>query len=297
MPSIELTNPVTLSLSLANACNAHCPWCPIGKGVYHPRRNRYLTDAVLDAILSKTRYIKWEEIWFSENGESLLNPHWQEIVLKVQTYFPNANYFFASNMYLMDSKASEWLLHRGVKWFAFNLDGAAQETYGAVKGLDLETVKRNIEALVRNRDAINPDADIHANVLTLSHYYNATGQHEKITTEDDTREVFKYLRNLPSPIEIFLPFPLTWAERAERKIPHDNTFCLGLGQALKKFFVDTDGGVYCCCEDYDSEFTFGNIMRDSFNDIWFGKKHLDFLQHLVNKEYEAIGAPCRFCND
>lgn len=36
--------------------------------------------------------------------------------------------------------------------------------------------------------------------------------------------------------------------------------------------IDNNGNVFSCCPDYTGSYILGNILKESFDDIWYGKK-------------------------
>ncbi len=291
--------PSILSLSLANDCVAHCAWCPVGRREFKGRRNRYMTMSVVDKIIKDTRLFPIQEIWVSENGEGLMNPNFKAIIFKLAEAFKKVPFYLATNFALLDKYMSEYLLRMGFVWISGNIDGATQETYGAVKGLDLERVKTNFRDLLINAKRINPAVKIGVNILTLRNYKNQIG--EECDLPDDTRDTFRMVRDIAADVqmdmEVFTPVALSWAERRKWQRPKTDKICAGLGSITKKLFFDTDGNVYPCCLDFDSEYSYGNILEETAAAIWNGERRKRFISLMADSNWAEIGQPCIWCAD
>lgn len=291
--------PSILGMSLSNECCGHCVWCPVGRNIYTCRRDRFMVLDTADNIIKQFMLRPPQEIWFSENGEALLNPGFKEIVRRFRVAFPRTPFRIASNMMLMDEKMSEWMLTIGFDWFSFNVDGADAASYRATKGLDLNTVLTNIKALIANRMRLGSPAAIVCNIFPAARYYAEIGEpHPELI--DDTHKTFQMMRDIMAAsgdCRIFCPFPLTWAKREEWKRPKTTQFCSGFPSVWEKAFIDTDGNLYPCCVDYNSDYVYGNINEDTLGNIWYGTRHIEFIKNLISGRVDKIGLPCKWCQD
>ena len=291
--------PTILGMSLANVCCGKCVWCPIGRGIYTQRRDKFMTMDTVENIIRQFSPRPPKEIWFSENGESLLNPNFKEIVVKFRRAFPHASLRTASNMALMDEETSLFLLKTGFNWISFNIDGADKESYRVTKGLDLDVVLKNVKALINNYNAVGSNAALVCNIFPAARYYAEIGEpHPELV--DDTHATFQMMREIMArsgDCRIFCPFPLTWAKREEWKRPKWTRFCSGLPQVWQKAFIDTDGNLYPCCVDYNSDYIYGNINEDMLGNIWYGDRHVEFIKNILLGDVDKIGKPCVWCQD
>lgn len=114
---------------------------------------------------------------------------------------------------------------------------------------------------------------------------------------DDFKEIKKILIHLLNPgtdkigrIQIF-----GWAEREKilaKGIPKNIT-CPMLDRLETDIYIAPDGRWYSCCLDSNNENVFGNINKESLNDIYFGEKRHNFIKLLTQRKYKEIGGPCR----
>ena len=296
------SSPRVLSLSLSNVCSAKCIWCPLGRGEYKHRDNRFLPTDIVDKLIKDMKDLPIGEVWFSENGEGLLNPNFEEIVTKCRVSFPKAVFATSTNLHLLTEEKARFILSNDFMWFGCNLDGMSQEAYGAVKGLNVENAKKNLSRFIKLRRELEKKCELHLDVLTQPDYYRQIGEPEKITVRDETLDVFRWAKNnldWGRMDWVMRPFALTWAEREKWNKPRmvDEGWCIGLPIVGRKFFVDTDGGVYGCCLDFNTDYCFGNVLEETVMEIWNGARRREFVDNLFRRRYENIGKPCELCHD
>jgi hypothetical protein len=52
--------------------------------------------------------------------------------------------------------------------------------------------------------------------------------------------------------------------------------------------VMADGKILPCCEVWDQESAFGDLLKESFDDIWYGRKYLDARSRALNEKYTPL---------
>lgn len=62
----------------------------------------------------------------------------------------------------------------------------------------------------------------------------------------------------------------------------------------RELVVHHTGNVIICCHDWQAEGVMGNVMEDTLYNIWYGKKHLEILRSLYQKD--RSGVPCNKCD-
>ena len=60
------------------------------------------------------------------------------------------------------------------------------------------------------------------------------------------------------------------------------------------FFMDYNGDVLICAHDWGKKAIVGNLVKQSFLDIWAGEKFSDLRKRLLDSDREF--SPCRVCN-
>ena len=84
--------------------------------------------------------------------------------------------------------------------------------------------------------------------------------------------------------------------RNEYKIPLTNFFCT---QLFETVVINPDGKVFPCCWVTDTKYAFGDLTKESFEDIWYNSKYL-YSRSLFSKE--KYSGPkektvCSICNN
>jgi len=291
--------PNTVSLSLSSVCCAKCIFCPLGRGLVKPKENKFMTLSVVDKIVSDCQDKIMECIIIGDNGEALLHPDFKEITRRLRAGLPKCSFGLASNFYLMDEDMSKFVLDNYTQ-VSMNLDGFSEKTYSAVKGLPFHRVYENLTRFVSLRQSLGKSCKVNVNILTQPRYYAEIGEPERITVPDETLATYRGLNGilrLPYVDGIFSPFVMTWAERKKWNRPRVGGPCIGMGSVGWKMFIDTNGDVYPCCQDYDSEIVFGNVLKNSVGEIWLGEKRTRFVSNIVSSRFADIGDPCAHCQD
>ena len=297
--------PITISLSVSSVCNAQCIWCPIGLRLNTANKSKFLSPAIVDKIVSdcKGREI---EFFLADMGEPLMNPDFKEIVTKCRSINPIGMYL-STNFSLMNEDMSKFILDNNFNVVGLNIDGVTEEGYYAVKHLPLKVVINNLINFINMRQdkmrAIPQwkPPSVCISITTQARYYFEIGEPERITIPDETRMTYEYLRNIIQPgLDLINPaFVITWAERKRWNRPRDkkNTICTNIYAVGIKCCIDTDGNMIVCCQDYDSDLKFGNVIDNTIDEIWHTEKRLQFISKIINNDYAGIGLPCSICQD
>jgi len=131
--------------------------------------------------------------------------------------------------------------------------------------LQLETVDEIEQIIVFSKeigvDHIQFKVDLCDNILDLDRIQKKVNEGRK--HESDSFSIFS---------DIFIP-----GERKEK--------------CFVPYFIPVigpDGGVYTCCEySYREDKSYGNIHRQSFQDIWFGQRKLDVVNSIDGRQCDV----------
>ena len=63
-------------------------------------------------------------------------------------------------------------------------------------------------------------------------------------------------------------------------------YCIHPFQSIQ---IQNTGEVYCCCCYWTNFYSFGNIFKQSFDEIWNGEKAKEFRKQFIENNY-------KFCN-
>jgi radical SAM protein with 4Fe4S-binding SPASM domain len=56
-------------------------------------------------------------------------------------------------------------------------------------------------------------------------------------------------------------------------------------QLFTRVVVAVDGKILPCCEVWDKESAFGDLMTETFEAIWYGRKYMDARRRFLQKDY------------
>lgn len=61
--------------------------------------------------------------------------------------------------------------------------------------------------------------------------------------------------------------------------------------------IETNGYVYSCCSAYNNHYYIGNIFENTFEEIWYGDKAIEFRKSILDKSYKYcdLGKCTQFC--
>ena len=296
--------PKEISLSLSSICNAQCLWCPIGRHLNTSKKSKFMSVPIVEKILKDLKGRHVDCFFFADNGEPLLNPDFKIIIEMIRKEHPEAMLWLASNFYLMDEVMAGFVLSN-FSSIGLNIDGITEAGYYAVKKLPLKVVMANFLNFMNLRYEThlkypNWNPVIQVSVITPSRYYNEIGEPEKITIPDETRMTVAQIRRALGEGDVVQSSSvITWAERRKWNIPRtkDNGICTNFHVIGKKCCIDTDGNMISCCQDFDSEYKFGNVMNNTIDEIWTGERRKRFIDLLIAENYAEIGFPCSNCQD
>lgn len=93
-------------------------------------------------------------------------------------------------------------------------------------------------------------------------------------------------------VNTYLPIKTLFKRYEKREgklfLVHPSKKCRWRRQSL----ILWDGTVAACCIDYNGEYTFGNILKDSFLDIWYSKKYKHYRKKLIKTKKMDLCKKC-----
>jgi len=134
--------PSVLYVEPTNRCNSLCTECPRTFGI-NTESPRDLTLSEFDAIISQVPDLK--RVVLHGLGEPLMNPHAPLMVARLRAR--NVAVTFNSNAILLNPRRGAALIEAGLPELRVSIDGATQQTYRMMRGVDkLAQVRENLAA-------------------------------------------------------------------------------------------------------------------------------------------------------
>ena len=302
-----------INLSLSSACSANCLFCPLNRGqrikekIMPFKTVKKIIDEIASESFQKQHAI--QRIHLGENGDCFLNPHIIKICRYIKKKLPNTKVRVFTNFANFTPNLSKIIIsEKLVGWFWCNIDGINGKNYYHAKGLDLRVTMRNVISFLNTRKLFQAKIPLTITILTLNHYihrihetfgFYPTKLKDKslIKIPDDYDEIFKMMSSLLEPglDSIGKQRVFGWAEREKllEKGFSQNYTCPHIKYLHKAAYFAPDGSWYACCLDSNNEITFGNVNKESINEMYFGDKRKKFLSLLKAKKYNEIGGPCK----
>lgn len=278
---------------VSNLCQLKCPLCPVGTQLL-PQDRKIMSLDTFKTILDKMPFLRTIELYRS--GEPFLNPelfamirlaHQRKIKVVISTHFsfPKPDEFF------------DELVASGLETLVVSLDGTSRETYAHYRvGGDYDLVLSNIKKLIdaKNRSGSNkPEIIWQFLVNRYNEHEIATAQgiaaDLKITLDlrpislaDNEPDVRHDCYDIEEKKRAWLPKNAAYVSdcyKGEYRYPLSKGIC---PQLFTRVMVMADGKILPCCEVWDQESAFGDLLKESFDDIWYGQKYRDARARALN---------------
>jgi len=263
--------PIGLQLEITNYCNFHCKMCPFhAPGVRKSRQMGFILEQEYRKILTDFVEMGGQILIPQGAGESFLHPEIVSLLEIAKTEF-HLDIGLNTNGSRISRDVLEKIVDLGIEEIGFSIDAYSPETFQYITGSDLlEDVERNVQYLVYYRtkkNAVKPlirtliveqDENSHEIELFTSKWVNIVD------------EVVVLSKRVESGRKLLLP-------RKEKRKP-----CLHLFETI---FVQWDGDIVICCEDWESKSVLGNIRDFMLRDLWFGSEMKSYRQAQKQKIY------------
>ncbi|MDR1092184.1 MAG: radical SAM protein [Prevotella sp.] len=301
------TYPLEIEVSPSGACNHRCVFCSMDYLGYKPE----FLDA--DVLLTVLRFLAGKglkSVVFAGEGEPLLNKDLGRMASETKKV--GIDIAMSTNGALMTRDYIDNYLHL-FSWIRFSIAGIKQETYSKIqraKAGDLEKalgslkmcaefkkennfgVTLGVQCLLldSNKDELVEMAQalrtIGADYFTIKPYIVPGQSNNKLEVS------YEYAEKLKMDIqkEATESFSIYFRTDAIRRLETKKTYAVCHGMPFF-VYIDSKGNV-CVCVQYigDSDFNYGNIYEQSFEEIWEGEKRRQIEERLSG---EYLHKNCR----
>ncbi|MBR1929059.1 MAG: radical SAM protein [Paludibacteraceae bacterium] len=279
--------PTFISIEPANFCMLSCPECPIGAMKGHNSNNAmYFSPDTLSKILDEIGD-NLNVIIFHFQGEPLLNKQISQLIRMAKSY--GIYTILSTNAQLLTSEMARQLINSGLDKIIVSIDGFTQETYQQYRiGGSLEKALAGLKFLRAAKETNRSDIEIELQCLRLKsnegqwawlkQNYKSLGA-DTLTLKTAQFNNFRHGNRLMPTESKYSRYRRGKNGIYERKKPYHN-FCYRLWSGC---VIDAEGNVLPCCFDKNHRYIFGNITKESFVDIWFGKEANDFRKQLLHE--------------
>lgn len=292
--------PAKISIESGNLCNLRCPLCPTGQQDKSARKGFLSFDVfkkVIDEIgqnLTMVRLYNW--------GEPLLNKDFLRMVHYAKER--GIDLKISTNLSLkIEDTTIEELLKAGLEKIYISCNGASSTTYRKYHiGGDFELVMDNMKRLVQTKKAI---PGCRTRLVWLFHVFKHN-EHEIETARKLAQKM-----GIPIKISKMRPdmgkevFETTHKalERDKEWIPDNQDYTVVSTKRQKRIgcllpwtetMINWDGSVLPCCAVYSEKYAFGNILENSFAEIWNNEMYIAARKEILGmkNDKETI---CHIC--
>jgi pyruvate-formate lyase-activating enzyme len=275
-----LAFPKKFAVETCAECNLACSMC------YHPGMKR--TKGVLPLALWRrmadeiAAVAPRTECWFSFCGEPLLEPDRLFEILEYGREVGLLSMNVNTNGMLLGPDVADRLLDSGAHLVVIGIDGFSAPVYERARvGADRDTVYRNVEQLLRRRDAVGSDLEIQVQFIEMP---------------DNRHELEAYTAHwLERGAVVKVRRQLSWGGKFETSlcIPFDER--IPCPWAITMMHVFWDGRVPRCPGDMEGEEGVGNAWDASITELWAELGRYRDL-HLA-RDFDALPERCHACQD
>ncbi len=280
---IEKRYPVSVHIASSNYCNASCIMCPHSKLKKFGNMNNDLYKKIID----NCKKLKIKNLVLSFFGEPLIDKNLLERIKYAKSSGMSVG--FSSNASLLTKKWARDLIESGLDSITISLDGYSKETYEKIRlGLKFDVVKENILGLVEMKKKMNKQNPSINLVL--------------VEMEENKREIKNFYGEWKNKVQgINIINMRNWAGTIEKETTKESFHskknmkrkpCVSIWTEM---YVDWEGKVVLCCDDWNSSVILGDLNKQSIEEIWRGGKLNKIRQAHKNREFHK--APlCNQCN-
>ena len=263
--------PKVAKVTLTNRCNARCKSCltPEIKGEKGAMsKSEFMATMRLLADSGRVGYIMLSNI-----GEMFLIPEVDKWVDEIAPYIHKRNIRLGITTNGLLAK-----IPKGVDDFIISFNGWDKASYEDMVGMDYDKVMANIRAIVPTRAATQ-------NVQIHYCSFDGTNEHEKMFAEQfaDMGIPLRISRKIEN------QFGACRSEMADIQSGEERVPCNYLG------FINVhwNGDIIMCAHDFEGSMVWGNLWRESIDDIWRGKAIKAKQGEHYKGEYKGL---CKSCN-
>jgi MoaA/NifB/PqqE/SkfB family radical SAM enzyme len=253
----------SVNLELTNHCNLRCTICPVNTTMRRPKG--FMDPALFRRVIDENPGFHF--VLAFQWGEPLLHPQFFELVRYAADR--GVRTMITSNGTHLTPENRAKLLACGLERITFSVDGDA-ESHFAIRSYELETLRRDVRALVAERDAARAALKIDVSMVV-----DASTEHALPAFRAEWTGVVDRVQSIPRIM-------------AEKR----TTACRELWRGT--LVVLWDGRVTTCCVDSEGLLTIGDANETPLAELWNGDKIRDLRRSHVEGTFPGL---CEMCGE
>ncbi len=261
-----------MQIEITNQCNYRCVMCPFhGKSIPETRRAiGFMPLDRFDNALEQFRDLGGAFVIPQGAGESFLHPDVLPMIELIKRKY-RLKAGLNTNGSVLDETRMKTMLKLGIDEFGFSIDANSRETFQTITGSDdLAMLEDKVRTFVAMRNSMGLKKPWIRVLL--------------VDQAENNDEIDDYVSKWTGIVD-------------ETIIQAERT---GLGRTLKNgrseprracahlfdtVFVEWNGNVVVCCEDWASNTVQGNIFEHSMGAIWYGQSMLEYRKRQRNNDF------------
>jgi MoaA/NifB/PqqE/SkfB family radical SAM enzyme len=253
----------SVNLELTNHCNLRCTICPVNTTMRRPKG--FMDPALFRRIIDENPGFRF--VLAFQWGEPLLHPEFFELVRYAADR--GVRTMITSNGTHLTEENRKKLLECGLERITFSVDGDAASHF-AIRGYELEKLRRDVRLLVAERDAAKAPLKIDVSMVV-----DQSTEHALPAFRAEWTDVVDRVQSIPRIM-------------AEKR----TSACRELWRGT--LVVLWDGRVTVCCVDSEGLLTVGDARETKLGELWNGEK----LRALRRGHAEGAFPPlCAMCGE
>lgn len=275
--------PLNIAIEVTNRCNLNCLMCTNDKLT---RKRGYMDMALYKKIIDETAQKNpYARIWLDFYGEPLLLRYKLFYMIQYAKRSGLENVCLNTNATLMNPEISDMLLDSGIDFISFDIYGFSKEVLEKISvGADRDMVYQNVEYFLKRKQQLGRKEMV-AEVKVL----------ELEENKDEIDKIICYWREKGA--WTTLRRAITWGGAADCGIKHQlPEHRIACGYAVGLCAITWEGNVATCALDADASTVYGNIGKNSIEEIWTIRNRELTQKHLEHR-FDELPEVCRTCTD
>ena len=303
-PGKLLYFPKKISIETGNICNLSCPLCPTSNGSQENVLKGMLTYDNFKIIFDKIKpFVKTIDLF--SWGEPFLNRDLSDMIRYAKEKKPEVRIFIDSNLNIVTDDQIDEVVKYGLDVLKVSCDGATQEVYEKYRvGGDIDQVLDNMKKLVDKKRELSSDKPrIIWKYLVFKHneaeVEKARSMAEVIGVDfeasgmrvDCGKEIFENVEDSIQRDKEWIPEGTEYDNYSD--LTKGKDFC---EKPWRTMTINWNGDVVPCGAIYDCEkYSYGNLLRESFGEVWNGEKFVEARKIIADKKGSNSDVICSIC--
>ena len=291
-------NPYSISFEPTTACNLRCPECPSGLRSFTRSTGNLKMDFFVETIESIHKDLIYLIFYFQ--GEPYINPEFLDMV-----EYANRKKIYtitSTNGHFLNDVNAEKTVRSGLDRLIISIDGTTQETYEQYrKEGTLANVLKGTENIIKWKKKLGVSHPhvifqflvVGPNEHQIPELYELAREYEVDEVKLKTAQIYDYENGNP-----LIPENDKYSryrKQNDGKYTIKNKLLNHCWKLWHSCVITWDGKVVPCCFDKDATHIMGDLAEDTFKQIWYGEKYVQFRRKLFRgrKEIDI----CKNCTE